>query len=860
MLFKEKYLTTIESEALNEVKFNRSGRPSQQKWSNVDINADWSIFERDARQLLVNLGATYINLGEFKFDLSEYDHPTHKSSQIDAIGYIEHHTKKFLLIVECKHSSLGGKGNSAIKGAFNKIEMQRDLIKRRIKKIFLDSDIVPIWILATRGHKNISVENQKKFSKKKVIHLADQELDYFEDCFNISKNSYFAFNQFLGMYKPSKLYDELKVGALQTHTDSNREKFAYTFTATAEELMPLCLVSHRKGEGTFVSEDIEDDDDEFLESIIDNQENQKKELNRSQNYQRVLTNRRINEISKYLETDRKPFSNNLLISFRGKNRQWKWTKRQRLGQGRTGELIIEGRPGQFHVIDGQHRLFGYSGTQDKHIREQPLIVTAFKDLNQLDEARIFIDVNENQKKVDVSLKMEVLYLLGESVKGKQQVENLATYIILQLRENPNSPFHKNPVAIPQPESRGILPTPQLKHGLMNGNLLARQNDFKKGFLNFKDDFKKSGEFASNLLIWFFSGIRESIEPYWKAKRKDEPNFALQTHFIVGLIYLLERIIDVETKGKDISAKRIKDLIDPYLKHLCNSLSELDERQRELLFGWSKDGIPLKRGTGSYPLARRFLIEELLLKKFPGLLYDTDPDIESHDSNLAEEKLDYLYNEGSVQNIVDAYELVFFENFHEYLVVLFGEHYWTGLVQSEFPDVHRAGSKNEEQKKAQVKAIGRRRNLSGKELALQVDQGSYKDKKIWWVDWAQVRELLEGMFANKDLLIEARIESAAVGIAIADEIKKTFFIQMPSKTNSPQSAKEGLSWIPFIEGLGNPAAHKRKEKIITPIEEEEFNEIKERVIKGVIQNMRATIEEVEQLTSDYDAIDVNDIET
>ena len=859
MLFKENYLTTTEAEALNEVKFNRSGRPLQQKWSNVDINADWSIFERDARQLLINLGATYINLGEFKFDLSEYDHPTHKVSQIDAIGYIEHHTKNFLIIVECKHSSKGGTGNSSIKGAFNKIEGQRSLITRRIKKIFLDSDIVPIWILATRGHKNISVGNQERFSKKNVIHLADKELDYFEDCFTISKNSYFAFNQFLGMYKPTKLYDELKVGSLQTYSDSERKKFAYTFTATAEELMPLCMVSHRKSKETFVSEDSDNDDEEFLASIIDNKENQKKESNRSQNYQRVLTKRRINEVSKYLETDRKPFSNNLLISYRGQNRHWKWTQRKSLGQGRTGELIVEGRPGQFHVIDGQHRLFGYSGTQDKQIREQPLIVTAFKDLSQLDEARIFLDVNQNQKKVDASLKMEVLYLLGESVEGKQQVENLATYIILQLRENPNSPFHKDPVAIPQPESSGILPTRQLQQGLMHGNLLARQHDFKKGFLNFNDDFKKSGDFASNLLIWFFSEIRKSIEPYWKAK-KGEPNSALRTHFIVGLIYLLERIIDVETKGKDISAKKIKEHIYPYLKHLCNSLSELDQRQRELLFGWSKDGIPLIRGAGQNPLARRFLIEELLLEKFPDLLYDTDPDLESSDSNLAEEKLEHLYNEGSVQNIVDAYELVFFENFHEYLVVLFGEGYWTGLVQSEFPDVHKAGSKNEEQKKAQVKAVGRRRNLSGKELALQVEQGSYKDKKIWWVDWPQVRELLEGMFANKDLLIEARIESAAIKIDIAEEIKKTFFIQMPNKTNYPQSAKEGLQWIPFIEGLGNPAAHKRKEKIITTSEEDEFNEIKERVIKGVIENMRATIEEVEQLTSAYDAIDVDDIET
>ena len=859
MLFKKKYSTTIESEALTEVRFNRSGRPLPQKWSNVDVDADWSIFERDARQLLINLGAKFINLGEFRFDLSEYDHPTLKTSQIDAIGYIEHHTKNFLLIVECKHSSAGKKGNSAIKTAFNKIEQQRVHIKNRIRKIFLDSNIEPIWILATRGYQNISSENQKKFSKNNVIHLADQELDYFEDCFNISKNSYFAFNQFLGMYKSSKkLYQDLKVGALQTYTDSNEEKFAYTFTASAEELMPLCMVSHRKGKETFVSEDI-DDDDEYLDSIIDNTENLKKESDRSHNYQRVLTKRRINEISKYLETDRKPFSNNLLVSFRGQNRHWQWTKEQEIGQGRTGELVVDGRPGQFHVIDGQHRLFGYSGTQDKQIREHPIIVTAFKDLDQLDEARIFIEVNENQKKVDVSLRMEVLYLLGESVRGRQQVENLATYIILQLRENSNSPFHANPKAIPQPESKGILPTPQLKQGLMNGNLIARQHDFTKGFLNFKDDFKKTGEFASNLLIWFFKEIRTSIEPYWKRKDKDNPNRALQTHFIVGLIYLFERIIDVESKGKDISAKKIKELVEPYLQHLCESLSKLDDRQRELLFGWNKDGVPLTQGNSKYTLSRRFLIEELLLDKFPNLLYDEDPNIESSANTEAEKELAYLYDEGSVQNIVDAYEPIFFERFHEYLVVLFGKDYWFNLVQAEFQDVFNHGEKIEIDRKARVKSIGRSKNLSGKDLALQLKQASY-DEKIWLIDWAQVRQLLEGMFANKDSLIEARIESAAIDIDIAEEIKKTFFIQMPDKTNYPQSAKEGLAWIPFIEALGNPAAHKRKKKIITTVEEEKFDEIKERVIKGVIQKMTSFIEEVETLSSEYDAVDVNDVET
>ena len=856
MLFKEEYITSIESKAFNEVKIDKSGRPKKQKWTNVNLTDNSSVFEQDARQLLINLGASFINLGEFKFDLSLYNNPTHKTVQIDAIGYIEHNNKKFILIVECKHSSVKGNGNAAVKGAFDKIVLLRDMIKRRLKTIFSDQEIVPIWIIATRGHKSVSEENQKRFSKSKIIHLADDELDYFEDCFNISKNSYFSFNQFLGMYKPVKLYPELKVGALQTYTDPEREKFAYTFTATAEELMPLCLVSHRKNKETFISLET-DEDEEFLDSIIEAKKDYEKEESRSTSYQRVLTKRRINEVSNYLETHRKPFSNNILISFRGGKKHWNWRKRQRLGQGRTGELSIDGRPGQFHVIDGQHRLFGYSGTRDKHIREQPLIVTAFKDLSQLDEARIFIDVNENQKKVDVSLKMEVLYLLGDSVKGKQQVENLATSIILQLRENEFSPFSKDPVSIPQPESRGILSTPQLKQGLMNGNLIARQNDFKKGYLNYKDDYKLTGEFASNLLIWFFTDIRESLGKHWQGRGKDKSQLAIQNHFIVGILYLFERIIDVESKGKDISPNTIKLLMQPYLDHLCQSLKGLSSDQRELLFGWNKSGLPLKRGSGSYPLSRRFIIEELMLDKFPKLLYDTDPDIESPVIDLAEEKLAHLYNEGSVQNIVDAYEPVFFEYFHEYLVTLFGTDYWTGLIQSEFPKVFNQGNKNEDQKKTQITKIARSRKLTGKELALQTRKGSYNDKKIWWVDWLQIRQILEGLYENKDSLIDARVESAALNFDISEEISKTFFIKMPTKTNVPQSANEGLSWIEFIEGLGNPAAHKRKQKIVTPIEEEDFNEIKERVIKDLIVNMKNTIEEVERLNTDYDSVDIND---
>ena len=92
----------------------------------------------------------------------------------------------------------------------------------------------------------------------------------------------------------------------------------------------------------------------------------------------------------------------------------------------------------FHVIDGQHRLFGYSGTNEEQVLDQPIIVTMYSDLSEVEEAELFIDVNENQKKVDVSLKIEVAFLIGEKSTGLKQVENLATSIILALREDERS--------------------------------------------------------------------------------------------------------------------------------------------------------------------------------------------------------------------------------------------------------------------------------------------------------------------------------------------------------------------------------------------------------------------------------------
>ena len=62
------------------------------------------------------------------------------------------------------------------------------------------------------------------------------------------------------------------------------------------------------------------------------------------------------------------------------------------------ELVnfVDGCPGTFHVIDGQHRLFGYLSVDDKAggLRIVIEYVTVFDGLSVSQEADIFIEVNE----------------------------------------------------------------------------------------------------------------------------------------------------------------------------------------------------------------------------------------------------------------------------------------------------------------------------------------------------------------------------------------------------------------------------------------------------------------------------------
>ena len=74
-------------------------------------------------------------------------------------------------MIECKHSCKGGHTNAAIGGAFDKVIKEKSYVKQRIRTIFSKGDeIIPIWIIATRGHKN-GLLKTKRNSLKEALYI-----------------------------------------------------------------------------------------------------------------------------------------------------------------------------------------------------------------------------------------------------------------------------------------------------------------------------------------------------------------------------------------------------------------------------------------------------------------------------------------------------------------------------------------------------------------------------------------------------------------------------------------------------------------------------------------------------------------
>lgn len=201
----------------------------------------------------------------------------------------------------------------------------------------------------------------------------------------------------------------------------------YVVSLTARQLLETCY--------TIRAEVLEDNDEEtsfggFLGRIVGNQ--------------RLRKPKRLDEIKRYSETVDASFPNSIILGANYDengnlitNIKERWSIKS-LG-GEFYELTIPSSKKLASIIDGQHRVYGF---EKSAAIDMPLLCSVYIDLPLPYHARIFTNININQKRVDKNLAYNLFQFdmeLGEPETWTP--ETLAVYFARVLSEDKNSPLH-----------------------------------------------------------------------------------------------------------------------------------------------------------------------------------------------------------------------------------------------------------------------------------------------------------------------------------------------------------------------------------------------------------------------------------
>jgi len=194
------------------------------------------------------------------------------------------------------------------------------------------------------------------------------------------------------------------------------EKDFYQFLLSPEILKKISFV-HRR----------------YLQFMINNDE---------YSYQRIIKPNRLIEINEFIKSG-KYFPNSILINFNQEIKFEQGTKQPKhsVGNLEFGYLVLPKKYGYAWIIDGQHRVFGYSGLPE-HSRIHQLSVIATIQMPSREQAQLYVDINQNQKAIDQDDIWDLYTELEEPGTRNHEISKLIKDL------NKNHPLYKDRIYIP----------------------------------------------------------------------------------------------------------------------------------------------------------------------------------------------------------------------------------------------------------------------------------------------------------------------------------------------------------------------------------------------------------------------------
>jgi DGQHR domain-containing protein len=359
-----------------------------------------------------------------------------------------------------------------------------------------------IWLFVTE---NIiwSGPDKERAAGEIIRVITERELRYYAQIADHLGKA--ARYQFLAEFLKDQQIPELSGRAVPAIKGRLGGKTFYCFVTTPRQLLKISFVNHR--------------------SLNDPEG--------APTYQRLVSRSRLRDIGEFIKGGGY-FPNSLIVNFTRAVRFDKVT-RDEAADVTFGQLYLPDRYRSAWIIDGQHRLYGFSPIDDKYL-DQNVIVVAFEELPKSEEANLFVTINHEQKSVPKHLldDLEGELKWGSTIPS-ERIGAIGARLINYLNADVGEPFFNRITQQGLPSTnKTCLTIPALKDALRHSGLLGRallnNTNYELGALCGQTDAETLDR-ARSAINQFFGLIRTANLIEWESGRDGNlcTNVAVQAY-------------------------------------------------------------------------------------------------------------------------------------------------------------------------------------------------------------------------------------------------------------------------------------------------------------------------------------------
>lgn len=498
----------------------------------------YDVFENEVWMVLYKMGFSIMNSRhDMKFDLNG------NTKKVDVVA-IDDET---CIFVECKATETFEKKMS-FKKELESINGYYGDLKEAIKAKYGARKFK--YIFATKNYL-LSQDDKNRIDSFKLNYFDYDTVRYYSDLTDHLGSA--ARYQLLG-----QLFQNEKIPNMSSEIPAMRGKMGgveyYTFLIEPEKLLKLGYVLHRNKANHLMMP----------------------------TYQRIIKKSRLNDIRKFVNGGGY-FPNSLIISI---DTHGKPLRFDQVGKGssstKIGTLYLPQEYHSMYIIDGQHRLYGYSDSDFANKDVVPVV--AFENLPSERQVEMFMEINENQKAVPKALRNTLnIDLLWESTDPKKRKEALLLRIAEGLGEETGSPLYGR-IRTGEDSTTDIrvITTDYIKDALKQS---AFFNEYDKtgiktvGTMD-KNDNDMTFPIIRDYIIKCLNVIAELCSEEWDAGSE---GFLTINNTAYALIRIIDDITNIQLKKSGISVVNDVDEIfekcEPMLIDLADAISKLPQETK-----------------------------------------------------------------------------------------------------------------------------------------------------------------------------------------------------------------------------------------------------------------------------------------